>query len=939
LPFCPPAFIPKDRIPKRTAARVAGRAGLRVSLAAHSTGSLSARTSAVVFAFGASLRVHFTSGGRTVFNLFSCWQQIGLRSGAGMGRRQFCRPTFRPRLEALESRCVPSTLTVNRADDDVTEKHTLRWAVANAVSGDEIQITAALKDTPIVLTHGELLLSQNVTIEGVGNVAETVSGGGTSRVFEIAAGASVTIEHVTITGGDGLANPSDAGNFAGGGGGILVDAKGTLTISGCTLSGNSASRNGGAIFNQGALTIENCTIDGNSVRPAQMNSIIFSNFGPGQSFQPGGYSVSGAGMTVLPPNGFGAAVALSFTPTSNFHFSSVELPLVWFSGTDSFIVYLMSDAGGSPGTILETFPITGLPSNNTPAVTMFVSTNHTPLEAGTTYWIAAAPVANDTAGFWLMNPTGASGYSRTANDSKTWLPQVGASPAMEVDGTPMTFGGGISNSGTLTVSGSVLSGNSVTGNGGAVFNDTGSVALSDCTLSGNSAGGEGGAIENASRPGALFVSSFNPNVPTGQTPISQILRYDSNTGAPVGNGVFVPENSAGLFGPQGLAFSPNGNLFVASDGSDQILEFDGTTGAPVGSGVFVPAGSAGLFAPTGLTFGPNGNLFVSSTNKILEFDGSSGAPVGTGIFVSQNSAGLSNASGLVFGPNGNLFVSDSGSSQVLEYDGTTGAPVGTGVFVPNNSAGLSIPLGLTFGPNGNLFVSSEGTLQVLEYNGTTGAPVGSGVFVSHNSAGLRNPYGLTFGPNGNLFVADSAAPAGGLPGYQVLEYDGTTGAPVGSGVLVSQGSAGLTQPTFLVFSQGSTGTVSIEDCTLTGNTANVGGGISNDGTLTVSDSTLTGNFSSADGGGIFNLGTLTISDSTLSGNSAAGNGGGICNTGGGTAALGQCVVANNSASGDGGGIFNSGEAGAVTVGDSMFIGNTPDNIFGLFTDLGGNTFS
>src|SRR5262245_14077294 len=31
--------------------------------------------------------------------------------------------------------------------------------------------------------------------------------------------------------------------------------------------------------------------------------IIYSNLGPGQTFQPGGYSVSGSGMTVLPPNG------------------------------------------------------------------------------------------------------------------------------------------------------------------------------------------------------------------------------------------------------------------------------------------------------------------------------------------------------------------------------------------------------------------------------------------------------------------------------------------------------------------------------------------------------------------------------------------------------------------------------------------------------------
>jgi hypothetical protein len=42
-----------------------------------------------------------------------------------------------------------------------------------------------------VLTQGELLLTQDVTIEGLPNKPETISGG-TSRVFEVAAGSHVT---------------------------------------------------------------------------------------------------------------------------------------------------------------------------------------------------------------------------------------------------------------------------------------------------------------------------------------------------------------------------------------------------------------------------------------------------------------------------------------------------------------------------------------------------------------------------------------------------------------------------------------------------------------------------------------------------------------------------------------------------------------------------
>src|SRR5262249_58088466 len=118
------------------------------------------------------------------------WQRKWARSWAGINTRRPCRPTYRPRVEALEDRCVPSTLTVTKADDDVNEKHTPRWAVANAVSGDTILLSARLEDTPIVLTHGELVLEQDVIIRTEGNTPDRVSGGGMSRVFEVAAGAA-----------------------------------------------------------------------------------------------------------------------------------------------------------------------------------------------------------------------------------------------------------------------------------------------------------------------------------------------------------------------------------------------------------------------------------------------------------------------------------------------------------------------------------------------------------------------------------------------------------------------------------------------------------------------------------------------------------------------------------------------------------------------------
>lgn len=166
-------------------------------------------------------------------------------------------------LEALEDRCVPSTFAVTSAEDDVAERGTLRYAVSNADSGDTILIAADLKHTPIVLTHGELVLNKNVAIRGVGNVAETVSGGGTARVFEVAAGATVIIDNLVLTGGNGLANnPSGTSSLDLNGGAILN--LGTLTVCDSTLTGNS-SYNGGGIGNiGGTVMVNDDTLSGNS---------------------------------------------------------------------------------------------------------------------------------------------------------------------------------------------------------------------------------------------------------------------------------------------------------------------------------------------------------------------------------------------------------------------------------------------------------------------------------------------------------------------------------------------------------------------------------------------------------------------------------------------------------------------------------------------------
>jgi hypothetical protein len=168
---------------------------------------------------------------------------------------------YRPRLESLEDRTVPSTLIVTTSADSGTGS--LRDAIAAAASGNTIRFASSLDHQTITL-KSQLTLSKNLDIEGPGAGLLTISGAGTNRVFAVAAGAAVTLDELTI------ANGFDA--ILGQGGGI--DNAGTLAVSHDVLSNNEAlgttANNGGlggGIFNEagGVLKVTDSTFTGNQV--------------------------------------------------------------------------------------------------------------------------------------------------------------------------------------------------------------------------------------------------------------------------------------------------------------------------------------------------------------------------------------------------------------------------------------------------------------------------------------------------------------------------------------------------------------------------------------------------------------------------------------------------------------------------------------------------
>ena len=162
---------------------------------------------------------------------------------------------FRPRLELLESREVPSTLTVTNNLDYATGS--LRKEIWYAHSGDTIVFAPGLAHKTITLNWGELDIAKNLTIQGLGANELSISGNRNSRVFDVYPGVQVTLSGLTVNNGNDVGLTSESYPDYGGGGILNL---GSLTINSCALSNNTTVYRGGGIANYGTLTVNGSTL-------------------------------------------------------------------------------------------------------------------------------------------------------------------------------------------------------------------------------------------------------------------------------------------------------------------------------------------------------------------------------------------------------------------------------------------------------------------------------------------------------------------------------------------------------------------------------------------------------------------------------------------------------------------------------------------------------
>jgi hypothetical protein len=802
----------------------------------------------------------------------------------------------------------------------------------------------------------------------------TISGGGTSGVFQIF-GGTAHLSGLTIT--DGNSNGAGAVYNDSGGGVYNI---GTVTLTNCTLSGDSAGL-GGGMENFGMATLTDCTVSGNST------------------------TTTGGGV-----RNDGTAKLTNCTITGNssnvgagvYNYGMAMLIDCTISGNRA------SDGGGG---------VYNYSSATATLTDTIVAGNTGPSSA-------ASDIAGTVTGSHNLIGTGGSGGLKSGQNGNivmTSLTGLGLAPLGNYGGPTQTMallpgsaaiGKGIAVSGVATDQRG-FSLDSPIDIGAFQFHSSNSLVVKTTGDSGSPAGEFDlrGAVDLADILTGTQTITFDPTVfakaqtillTAGPLELSQTSGLETITGPPAGvtisggatSGVFVV--AAGVTASlSGLTVTDGTSTFgggVDNNGTAVLTNCTITgNSAEFGGGVDNSISSAMTLADCTISGNSGGgvddSLFSTATLTDCTISGNSGFGLAnygmatlTNCTISGNSAGggLHNdgmatlTDTIVAGNTGPA----SAGSDITGTDTVTGS---------HNLIGTGGSGGLTNGQDGNIVLTSLtglGLAPLGDYGGPTqtmallpgSAAIGKGIAVSsvatdQRGFALDSPIDIgafQFHSSYSLVVkttSDSGAPAGEfdlrgavdladvLTGAQTITFDPTVFARAQT-ILLTAGPLELSQTSGLetitgpaarvtIRGGGDSGlfqvnhgvTAKLSGLTITDGFSAFGGGINNEGIVTLTNCTISGNSATSSGGGLFNVGTATLTDCTISGNSAQSGGGGVNN--GGTAYLTNCTISQNSAP-DAGGVENTSTA---YITNCTISGNSAQNDGGGMETLGTATLT
>ena len=271
----------------------------------------------------------------------------------------------------------------------------------------------------------------------------------------------------------------------------------------------------------------------------------------------------------------------------------------------------------------------------------------------------------------------------------------------------------------------------------------------------------------------------------------------------------------------------------------------------------------------------------------------------------------------ISGPGADYLAVDGNMQSRVFYINPGKTVIISGLTIKNGNA--------TNNPGGGMY--NDGGALMLSDCTVTGNSGGGILNDSFNGSAMMSVTGCTVSGNSGGGIGNRGSHTGATMIVSNCTVSGNSDGGVGNGGIGGRATMMVTNSTISSNSgrgiangaglAAGNATLTVTSCTISGNS---GGGISNgDAGVTIINSTLSGN--SADwGGGIVNwngqgrAGIITISNSTVSGNWAEYGGGGIASestSGGGTLVTISNSTISDNAAGDGGGIYNANHGGGT----------------------------
>lgn len=733
----------------------------------------------------------------------------------------------------------------------------LRSAAQSVGEGGTVIFDTALNGQTISLASGPIVLADDISIDASGLPdGISVSGGGVSRVLEVAPGASVSIINLTVTGGMAQSASGEVG------GGIYN--AGTLVLLGSRVSGNEVgpgAGEGAGIYNEGTLELWDSEVSGNNSRGGNGAGIrndgnleVWDSLLSGNDSQGGdggaihssgdllinGSTISGNTTGVAGGNGGGIC--------NEGYFRAF---LTSFTGNSTG----QGNGGGLHDTGFATL-VGCCISGNVVATDGDGGGIH---NAGDTMSLVNCTVADNTArgyGGGLRMQGGAAMLRNSTLSTNT----AALSPSRSIG-----EGGGVSKgSGTgLSVENAIIAGNTAATSGDDLVGNI------DRDLALNLIGGDpqlgplgmyGGLT--ATMPPLLGSPAIDGGLATDDTPLTDQREFTRPEGAAVDIGAVeidpatdskVTRVAWPANGGDGVGMLPGLEWLAPALGADSFEVFLGLAAGELASFGIVDGGSTLLQLA---------EFLEPDTSYYWRVDTTTGGMTHVG----------------------------------TEFTFTTRSAIEVTTMLDESDGGLGLGVGDSLREVLEMSAVVEGADEIRFAAGLGGQTIALG--------------GAELEVDSDLRIDGSDLPAGGITisgggASRVLRIaDGVVAEMMGltiTGGIPGVGDGGG------ILNDG--GDLRLSDCSLSGNMAENGGGISGHGSLSVQGCALHGNASNADGGAISLLGVMELWNSTLTGNSAGGSGGGVFVPVGGELALTNATVVGNTADaglGAGGGVSNGG---------------------------------